>query len=159
VGEFAPAEQLDAAAASAQLVSWIAPELRPRVETLLGRLEATLPGGLDRVSAHGDFNARQLVDGRDGLVVTDFDAMCAAPAALDVATYFAYLIRGDAADLGSALAVLEPLLEGYGERPEELSWYLATMILRRSPRPFRYQDEHWPERVAEMVAAAEGALT
>jgi hypothetical protein len=29
------------------------------------------------------------------------------------------------------------------------------MILRRSPRPFRYQDERWPERVEEMVAAAE----
>jgi ATP-binding cassette, subfamily B, bacterial len=158
VREFAPTEQLDAATASAQLVSWIAPELRPRVETLLGKLEDTLPRGLGRVPTHGDFNARQLVDGPDGLVVTDFDAMCAAPAALDVATYLAYLIRGDAADLGSAFAVLDLLLEEYGERPEELSWYLATMILRRSPRPFRYQDERWPERVAAMVAAAERAL-
>ncbi|MGH2715250.1 MAG: ABC transporter transmembrane domain-containing protein [Thermoleophilaceae bacterium] len=159
VRAFAPAEQLDAAASSARLVAWIAPELRSRLEALLGRLEATLPGGLDHVPAHGDFNARQLIDAAGGLVVTDFDGMCAAPAALDVATYLAYLVRGDATDLDTALAVLEMLLDGYGERPEQLSWYLATMILRRSPRPFRYQDERWPERVEQMVAVAEGAYT
>jgi hypothetical protein len=91
-------------------------------------------------------------------VVTDFDAMCMAPAALDLATYLAYLVRGDQSDLDAALAVLELVLEGYGERPEGLPWYLATMILRRSPRPFRYQDERWPERLEEMVAAAERAF-
>jgi ATP-binding cassette subfamily B protein len=155
VGDFAPAEQLDAAAASAELVARIAPGLRPRVEALLGTLEETLPRGLEHVPAHGDFNARQLIDGAGGLVVTDFDAMCAAPAALDIATYLAYLVRGDASDLETAFAVLEELLDGYGERPGALPWYLATMILRRSPRPFRYQDERWPERVEEMVAAAE----
>jgi ATP-binding cassette subfamily B protein len=157
VRDFPPGEQLDTAAASAELVARIAPELQPRLEALLARLAATVPGGLDRVPAHGDFNARQLVDGADGLVVTDFDAMCMAPPALDVATYLAYLVRGDPADLDAALAVLEILLDGYGDRPEELSWYLATMILRRSPRPFRYQDERWPERVGEMVTAAERA--
>jgi Ser/Thr protein kinase RdoA (MazF antagonist) len=158
VRDFAPGEQLDNAAASAELVARIAPELRRRLDALLARLEATRPDGLEHVPTHGDFNARQLVDGADGLVVTDFDAMCMAPAALDLATYLAYLVRGDPADLDAALALLEILLEGYGERPEELSWYLATMILRRSPRPFRYQDEHWPERVGEMVAAAERAF-
>jgi ATP-binding cassette, subfamily B, bacterial len=157
VGDFSPAEQLDGAAASARLVAHIEPELRKRLDTLLRRLEAGLPVGLGHVPAHGDFNARQLVDGADGLVITDFDGMCTAPAALDLATYLAYLVRGDSADLDAALAVLEMVLEGYGERPDGLSWYLATMILRRSARPFRYQDEHWPERVEEMVAAAERA--
>jgi starch synthase len=153
--DFPPAEQLDAAAASAELVGRIAPALRPRLEGLVGRLEAALPADLDRVPAHGNFDARRLLDGADGLVITDFDAMCGAPAALDVATYAADLVRGDAPDLDAALAVLDLVLEGYAERPEELSWYLATTILRRSPRPFRHQDEQWPERIEEMVAAAE----
>jgi ABC-type multidrug transport system fused ATPase/permease subunit len=153
--EFPPAAQLDAAAASARLVAHIAPELRPRIEALLARLETALPGPLQPVAAHGDFNARQLVDRAGGLVVTDFDSMCAAPAALDVATYLAYLIGGDPSDLDHGLAVLETLLEAYGERPEGLSWYLGTMVLRRAPRPFRYQDESWPERVDQMLAAAE----
>ena len=153
--EFSPAEQLDTAAVSAELVGRIAPALRPRVETLLARLEATLPGDLDRVPAHGDFDARRLLDGADGLVITDFDAMCGAPAALDVAAYAADLVRGGPADLDAALAVLDLVLEGYAARPEELSWYLATTILRRAPRPFRHQDEQWPERIEAMVAAAE----
>ena len=153
--EFSPAEQLDTAAVSAELVGRIAPALRPRLETLLARLGATLPGDLDCVSAHGDFDARRLLDGADGLVITDFDAMCGAPAALDVAAYAADLVRGGPADLDAALAVLDLVLEGYAARPEELSWYLATTILRRSPRPFRHQDEQWPERIEAMVAAAE----
>jgi Ser/Thr protein kinase RdoA (MazF antagonist) len=153
--EFPPAGQLEIAEASARLVAHISPELGQRLETLLRRLEATAPGAVEAVPAHGDFNARQLIDRADGLVMTDFDSMCAAPAALDLATYSVYLIRGDPPDLDDAMGVLETVLEGYGSRPVELSWYLATMILRRAPRPFRYQDEHWPERVEQMVTAAE----
>jgi hypothetical protein len=64
-------------------------------------------------------------------------------------------VRGDPADLEAALAVLDMVVEGYARRPDELSWYLATTILRRAPRPFRHQDEQWPQRMEEMVAAAE----
>ncbi len=48
------------------------------------------------------------------------------------------------------------VFEGYGERPEELSWYLATAILRRSPYPSRRQEERLPERIEAMLTAAEG---
>ena len=153
--EFRPSEQLDRAAASAELVGWLAPALRPRLQALLATLEATTPSELDRVSAHGDFHARRLLEGADGIVITDFEAMCRAPVALDVASYAADLVGGDPADLDAALAVLDLLVEGYARRPEELSWYLATTILRRSPRPFQRQEEQWPQRIEEMVAAAE----
>jgi ATP-binding cassette subfamily B protein len=155
--EFAPAAQLEIAAASARLVAHIVPELAERVQTLVRKLDdiRPSPGAIDLVPTHGDFNARQLLERADGLVATDFDSMGVAPAALDVATYAVYLVRGGPADLDDALTALDMLLEGYGERPQELSWYLATMILRRAPRPFRYQDEHWPARVERMVAAAE----
>jgi Ser/Thr protein kinase RdoA (MazF antagonist) len=153
--EFPPAAQLEGAAGCARLVAHIVPELAPRLEALLAKLEADLPGALPRVAAHGDFNVRQLLDGAHGLVLTDFDAMCAAPAALDHASYFAHLIRGYASPFDDAMEVLETLLEGYGDRPDELPWYLATTMLRRAARPFRYQDEHWPERMEQMVATAE----
>jgi alpha-maltose-1-phosphate synthase len=156
--EFRPAEQLDAAAASGELAGRLAPALRPRLQALIGRLEAAMPSERDRVPAHGDFHARRLLGGADGIVITDFEAMCRAPAALDVASYAADLVGGDPPDLDAALAVLELVVQGYARRPEELSWYLATSILRRSPRPFRRQEEHWPQRIEEMVAAAERAF-
>ena len=157
VRDFPPAQQLRAAAASAQLVARITPALRRRLGALLGRLEATAPVGLGHVPAHGDFDARRLLDGGEGLLITDFDSMCSAPAALDVASYVANVVRGDAGDPDAALAALDLVLDGYGSRPEGLPWYLATAILRRSPHPFRQQDERWPERIEEMVTAAERA--
>jgi hypothetical protein len=153
-----PFQQLAAAETSARLVQAILPPLGERVEALLRELETDMPA-IDRlVPAHGDFNARQLLVQRDGLALVDFDGMCLAPAALDPAKYAAYLVLGGPNDLHEASEVLDELLEGYGDRPFGLSWYLATCILRRAPRPFRYLDEHWPERVEGMIAASEAAL-
>jgi ATP-binding cassette subfamily B protein len=153
-----PFQHLMAAERSAHLVATILPTVSGRVKALLRKLEAAMPL-LDRfVPSHGDFNARQLLVRPDGLAVVDFDAMCLAPAALDPATYAGHLVLGRPDDLAEAEEVLEELLEGYGDRPLGLPWYLATCILRRSPWPFRYLDEHWPERVEGMVTASEAAL-
>jgi Ser/Thr protein kinase RdoA (MazF antagonist) len=128
------------------------------VQALLHELEAEMPSINDLVPTHGDFNARQLLVRPDGLAVIDLDAMCLAPAALDPATYAGHLVFGGPDDLAQASEVLERLLEGYGGRPFALEWYLATCILRRSPWPFRYHQEHWAERLEGMVAAAEAAV-
>ena len=82
-----PSVQLGAAAKSAALVGDLAPGLVPRLERLLRRLEETMPQRLPLVASHGDFNVRQLLLQPDGIALTDFDAMSAAPAALDPATY------------------------------------------------------------------------
>jgi hypothetical protein len=153
-----PSEQLAVAEASARFVAAILPALGGRLEVLLRALEASVPPCDRLVLAHGDFSARQLLVTADGLAVVDLDAMRLAPAALDPATYAAHLVFGEPDDLDDASAALEELLEGYGGRPLGLSWYLATSILRHSRSPFRYFDEHWPERVEGMVAAAEAAL-
>jgi Ser/Thr protein kinase RdoA (MazF antagonist) len=155
---FEPAAQLRAAAASARLVDTIAPDLRPRLDRMLASLAASLPNGPALVPSHGDFNARQLLVGADGLALTDFDEFCLAPAAIDPATYAAYVVRGGSGDLEAALAAVDDLVNGYGERPPHLDWYLATMILRRAARPFRYFEADWRPRVDGMVAAAEGVL-
>jgi thiamine kinase-like enzyme len=150
--------QLAAAERSAQLVTALLPALAGRLEGLVRQLEAERPSVDDLVPSHGDFNARQLLVRPDGLAAIDFDAMSLAPAALDPATYAAYLVLGGPDDLDEATEVLAELLEGYGDYPAGLQWYLATCILRRAPRPFRYLDEHWPEQVEGMVAASEAAL-
>jgi ATP-binding cassette, subfamily B, bacterial len=151
-----PAAQLEASAASARLVATIAPELRPRLDRLLGRL-ASMPRDVTLVPSHGDFSARQLLVRRGVLAVTDFDEFCLAPKALDPATFAAYFVRGRPGDLDAALAALADLCDGYGARPPHLSWYLATMILRRAARPFRYLEPDWHPRVEEMVTSAERA--
>jgi hypothetical protein len=154
-----PSHQLAAAAAWAPVVTALLPALGGRLQALLQELEATLPS-IDRlVLSHGDFNARQLLTTPDdGLAVIDWDSIRLAPAALDPATYAAHVVFGGPRDLDEATDVLEQLLEGYGDRPPGLSWYLATSIVRRTPEPFRYLDEHWPERIEGMVAASEAAL-
>jgi len=153
-----PAHQLAAAAQSVRLVEALFPELGRRLEVLFGRLEAAAPiaGGI--LAAHGDFHAGQLLRQRDKLAVIDFDELCAALPALDLATYAAHLVRGRDGDLDAAWAALDALVDGYGERPEALAWYLATSILRRAPFPFRCQDEHWLNLLEGMVGAAEAAL-
>ena len=153
-----PSHQLAAAALSTCLVTALLPTLGSRVQALLRELEAEMPSIDDLVPTHGDFSARQLLVRPDGLAAIDFDAMCLAPAALDPATYASFLVSGGGDELDEAMEVLEQLLEGYGDRPDGLPWYLATCILRRSPFPFRYLDEHWPERIEGMIAASEAAL-
>jgi energy-coupling factor transporter ATP-binding protein EcfA2 len=154
-----PSRQFDAAAASARLVVAVAPKLERRVERILGKIEGSTPDAGELVPSHGDFNARQLlvVDGE--LAVTDFDELCLAPPALDLATYVAYVVYGEDSDLPAAQSVLGELVAAYGSRPLAMSWYVATMILRRAPRPFRYQEPDWIERMAGMVDAAADALS
>jgi Ser/Thr protein kinase RdoA (MazF antagonist) len=87
--------------------------------------------------------------------VIDFDGLCRAAPALDLATYAADVARGRASDVDAVHAVLEPLLEGYGSRPDALDWHLGAAILGRAAHPFQRQLPGWPERVERMVAAAE----
>jgi hypothetical protein len=153
-----PLHQLVAAARSSELVTAMLPALSGRVQALLRELEATMPT-VDRfVHSHGDFNARQLLVTLDGVAVVDFDSACLAPAALDVADYAAHEVRGTEDDVAKISGLLDDVVEGYGERPSGLAWYLATSIIRRSPEPFRYVEEQWPERIEGMVGAAERVL-
>ena len=66
---------------------------------------------------------------------------------------------GQPGALAEASRSLDLLLETYGERPPAMAWYLATAVLRRAPRPFRYFDDDWPERVERMIDTAEEAAS
>ena len=155
LARFEPRDQLRAAAATCGLWA-ITPGHKRRVRALLGELQRRMPRPGALVPSHGDFHATHLLRG-DELALVDFDRMCAAPAALDLANYAAKMMRG-ASDFASALEAIELLLDGYGWRFEDMSWYLATAILRRSIHPFRYLDERWLERVEEFARAAETVL-
>jgi Ser/Thr protein kinase RdoA (MazF antagonist) len=121
-------------------------------------LHATAPNGSAQAPTHGDFHVDQLLRVGDELVVIDFDEMCLAAPAFDLATYLADVVRGRGDDLASIAAVREPLLHGYGARPPGLDWYLAAVVLTRAPHPFQRLLPGWPERVKRIVGVAEAVL-
>jgi Ser/Thr protein kinase RdoA (MazF antagonist) len=156
--ESPPERQLAEAQDKAAVIVALAPDLRGLVEPLVHRLERALPAALALRPAHGDFHVDQLLLADDGLAVIDFDQMCLAPPALDLATSAADVVRGRGEDAEAIEAVLEPLLEGYGSRPQELNWHLSAAILTRAAHPFHRQVPAWRERMEAMVITAEGTL-
>jgi hypothetical protein len=154
-----PPETLwETAARRAELARTVAPRAGARLHRLAARLAATVPPATALAPAHGDFNVDQLLAVGKELHVIDLDELCAAPPALDVAAYAADVVRGRPEDGAALEAVLPPLLEGYGERPPDLAWHLATAILSRAPHAFLKQLPDWRARVEGTVAAAELAL-
>ena len=153
-----PEKLLDSAVRKAEVVETVLPELSDRLDALVRRLAGALPAGLPLVPAHGDFHVDQLLV-RDGdIAVVDFDGLCVAAPALDLATYAADVVRGRPGDHEKLQAVLEPLLEGYGDRPDALDWHLAAAVLARAAHPFQRQVPGWRERVEATVAVAEASL-
>jgi hypothetical protein len=150
--------ELAAAVRKATVVRAVLPELGPRLDALLARLGEAVPPAPALVVAHGDFHVDQLIERGGDLLAIDFDQMCIAPPALDLATYAADVVRGRPGDADAMAGVLEPLLDGYGERPECFDWHLAAAILGRAAHPFQRQAPGWPERVEATVEAAERVL-
>jgi ATP-binding cassette, subfamily B, bacterial len=155
---YPPEKLLDAAVRKAGVVETVMPELSDRLDTIVRRLGDALPAGLPLVPAHGDFHVDQLLLRDDDIAVVDFDGLCLAAPALDLATYAADVVRGRPGDRDKLQAVLEPLLEGYGGRPDALEWHLAAAVLARAAHPFQRQVPGWRERVEATVAVAEAGL-
>jgi Phosphotransferase enzyme family len=147
------------AAEKAALTARILPELAPRLTRLLERLQETLPRPGELLPAHGDFDADQLLEVGDGEpVVIDFDDVCLAPAALDLATYLADVVRGRDGDRDALEAIREALFTGYGAPPPALDWHLAAVVVARSAHPFQRAVRGWAERAESMLRTAEEAL-
>ena len=153
-----PRELLGVATRRTALVEAIVPELREQVVALATELHTTAPNGGAHTPTHGDFHVDQLLRVGDELVVIDFDEMCLAAPAFDLATYLADVVRGRSDDLAAIAAVREPLLHGYGALPPGFDWYLAAVVLTRAPHPFQRLLPGWPERVKGIVGVAEAVL-
>jgi hypothetical protein len=146
---------LEDASKSLALAATILPAVSRRLERVRDTLARTLPEETEVVTAHGDFEPGQLLEGDQGLTVVDVDDMCVAPAALDLGRYAAHAVRGDDGDITAVDDVLERLVAGYGSRPHALDWFVAAAIASRAAAPFRSHDTEWPTRVEAIVGAAE----
>jgi thiamine kinase-like enzyme len=151
-----PARRLKAAATSARLLAAIAPHLERRLQSLLRKLELEIPQDA-LIPCHGDFDARQMLALEDGFAVVDFDSMCCAHPALDLASYISALVT-ETNGLPHASATLDVLTDAYGRRPTGVAWYLCVVLLRKALIPFRDFKDDWPEEVERRVAAAEAAI-
>ncbi len=153
-----PERLLRAARRKAGVVAAVLPDLRPRLDALLRRLAEALPAGLPLVPAHGDFHPDQLLLAPGAITLVDFDELCRAAPALDLATYAADVARGRDDDRERLAAVLDGLLAGFGARPAALEWHLAAALLGRAAHPFQRQVPDWPERTERTLGAAEASL-
>jgi ABC-type multidrug transport system fused ATPase/permease subunit len=152
-----PEQQLDAVVRGAVLIEAVARSCGRDAERVLARLAESVPAAEGLVLSHGDFHAGQLLLSQGALTVIDFDSLRMALPALDLARFAADELTG-LDDDPEVETLLEPVLEGYGRRPDALRWHLAAETLRRAPRPFRQQLEDWPERLAGLVRAADRML-
>ena len=121
-----PGDQLASAARQARLLSTVVPRLSPRVDAFIRRLEAAVPTD-DLVTSHGGFHGSQILRDNGEVGVVDFDGMCLAPPALDIASYVASLVE-TSDDLDRAGEALDVLVGSYGARPPGVSWYLAARL-------------------------------
>jgi hypothetical protein len=151
-----PAGHLDSVAKQTRLLGTIVPGLAPRLETIAERLEETVPSG-ELVSSHGGFHISQLLWSNGELAVVDFDGMCRAPAADDIASFVASVVEHPD-DLQQAAGALDVFLDAYGHRPPGVTWYLALHLLGRARRPFTRLQPDWPSLVEERVTAVERVL-
>ena len=140
----------------ADLVAFISPHERDRVDGLLAALAARRPADPIGVASHGDFNVGQLLVADDGgLVLVDTDTLCAAAPSYDPASYAANLVAGRAGDLDDAAAALAAFVRARpGLDGAELRWYLAAMVVRRLDRGLRRYKRDWPARTERLIGAA-----
>jgi aminoglycoside phosphotransferase (APT) family kinase protein len=144
--ELTPTAFLDAVRTTVAIINRILPHLNAEVSGLVSMLETKLPAVVVPVVSHGDFHRRQAIAIDGGLALIDFDSICIAHPAYDVAKFAASQVNGRRG-LERAFEWLEDLLEGYGRRPPDIEWHIAASILRRATKAFRFLSRDWPTRV------------
>jgi ATP-binding cassette subfamily B protein/subfamily B ATP-binding cassette protein MsbA len=153
------ADTLRSTLRSAAVLRAIVPVAADRIDRLAERLAASTPATAAGVTAHGDFEARELVHRDGALAVADLGRACVAAPALDLSSYAADAAAREGGGAAQALAVLDALLEGYRGRPAALRWHLSAALLRKAERPFRALEEAWPVQVERAVDAAGAVLS
>lgn len=137
--------------------------LGDRAVRLADALSAAVPPMSASVLSHGDLHPGQVLFGEQAALV-DFDRACRAPRAHDLATLRASLqlsLGGERGEvLWSHVAGAYDAVLPARHRPsaDELRWWTAAALLRRSVAPFRCLMSDWPFAIAAALDAAQRLL-
>lgn len=161
-----PSAMLSALGEPIKMVQLVLPHLSDRLDTLVGNLEKDAPTPGATVLSHGDFHVGQFFRTHAGpkgqpkseLYVVDFDKLCLAGPALDVANYASTLMTGQPSDYDEMMTVSNRFCEVYPTKIDALPWYLAAGITRRIDRPVRRLEGDWSAQTETMLASAERCL-
>ena len=150
--------------ARARELGFICPQLARRADALAQRLGAQLAAApAVRHPIHGDFSAKQVLVGDEGVAIIDFDLACYGDPAEDVGNFMAgverYALRGDLSPR-RVEALRDGLLEGYAlaarsRLPPRIGLYAAAGLLRRAGLPFCYREPDWERRTELLLERAE----
>ncbi len=146
-----------------KLVSFLCPQLSDRLRAVVDRVAAALADRpATRGTLHGDFYAGQVLLSDDQVVLLDLDRATQGDPSADLGNFLGHLERDVACGLvcrSHASEAAAGLLEGYqrttGASASGVSAHTAAALLRLCSEPFRYREPDWPERVEELMDAAE----
>jgi aminoglycoside phosphotransferase len=156
---------LGAASATREMLSCLSEEAGAQAGRILETLRRTAPDPSVAVGfVHGDFHPGQVLVGREGVGLLDFDRAYLGSPCADVGAFLAHL---HVARLDRRLRDEAPLsrafVDAYAARSrrfphDELRWWTALSLLLLAIQPFRRLDAGWPDEVLRILTAAEERL-
>lgn len=144
----------------------IFPEMQSRFERLCGNI-SYLVERVAQINApcHGDFDANQIIIGKDNISFIDFDRACNGHPALDVGNYLAKLtawhIFGFIDEENKALlhnTFLSSYRNEFDMDERDIENYYLFCLLKCSTEPFRRQYENWPDIIDAVIGKIESQI-
>ena len=148
-------------------VRWVCPELQLLLTEVFGQLHGWLDDwSRSMVPVHGDFDTQQVLWNGTEARFIDLDNAALGPPAFDLANFLAryafdtmMLVSDSWLEQLQGHSGIRAFLEGYASVAhtvdfEQLRPHLAYSLLRLAPLPFRLRQCNWPQRTADLVAAA-----
>ncbi len=147
----------------------LCPHLNKRAQSLAARLvNSSVREDAPARAIHGDFYAEQVLFSKDSTTILDLDEVVYGDPAIDIGNFIARLefdcLRGKLT-APRAESFSQALLEGYENSavsrqamPIEncrVKFYTAIGLFRLAPRPFRYHEPNWSEKIEAILERAE----
>ena len=149
-----------------RMLASLSTDLGDQAHRICERLRRNLPEPASRpVLVHGDFYYGQVLVGRDGLGIVDFDRLHMGTPLADLGNFIAHLKLLQLENrLQNPNTFASSFIRAYGDRfgteppPNDLRWWTALSLLMLAVGPFRRLEPEWPRMVSSILDATSRAL-